>query len=91
VNLLILIPLCYTLTFVLTWLYANVWAALLYVAALPLLSLFAWYYYRFFAATRQAWRCRRQMKSDRWRELSELRADLHDRLDYLLIRKQKAN
>jgi 1-acyl-sn-glycerol-3-phosphate acyltransferase len=87
-GILIIIPLCYTLTFLLTCLYVNAWAAAVHVAALPLLSLFAWHYSRVFLDMRKNRNFRRRRHAEKRQELKQLRAGLHERLNHLLLRKQ---
>ncbi|MDR2469311.1 MAG: 1-acyl-sn-glycerol-3-phosphate acyltransferase [Tannerella sp.] len=87
-SILITIPLFHTLTFVLTWIYAGLWTALLYTAALPFIGLFAWDYRKFFLDTRQAWHHRRRWKTEQMQTLKQLRDDLYRRLDDLLTKKE---
>ncbi|MDR3261335.1 MAG: 1-acyl-sn-glycerol-3-phosphate acyltransferase [Tannerella sp.] len=89
VSLLFTIPLFYTLTFVLTWSYVNLWTAPVYLAALPFLGLCAWYYRKFFLDTRQAWHYRRNMNTGKLQTLRKRRNGLYDRLDNLLNVKSK--
>jgi hypothetical protein len=75
---------------VLTWGCVNLWAALVYLAALPLLGLFAWYYRKFFLDTRQAWHYRRNMNTGKLQTLRKRRNGLYDRLDNLLnVKREK--
>jgi len=83
-SVMITIPLFYTLTFVLTWIYVNVWLALIYLAALPLLGLFAWYYRKFFKQTIQALRFRKNIHTKKLNDLRKLRKSLFEKLDGLL-------
>jgi 1-acyl-sn-glycerol-3-phosphate acyltransferase len=87
ISTLFTIPLLYALTFVLTWIYVNIWAAAAYLAAVPVLALFAWYYRTFLVHTLQAWRYRKHMKTETLRTLQALRADIHQRLNQLLENK----
>ena len=87
-SVLITIPLFHTLTFVLTWICAGLWTALVYTAALPFIGLFAWYYRKFFLDTRQAWLHRRRRKTERMQTLKQLRDDLYRRLDDVLTGKE---
>jgi 1-acyl-sn-glycerol-3-phosphate acyltransferase len=84
-SIMITIPLFYTLTFVLTWIYANVWLALVYLAALPLLGLFAWYYRKFFKQTMQALRFLTNINTKEMNNLRVLRKGLFEGLNRLLI------
>ena len=84
-SILITIPLFYTLTFVLTWIYTNVWLSLIYIAALPLLGLFAWYYLQFLKQTIQALQFRINLKTEKLNNLSSLRKKLFERLNKLLM------
>jgi 1-acyl-sn-glycerol-3-phosphate acyltransferase len=84
-SIMITIPLFYTLTFVLTWIYANVWLALACLAALPLLGLFAWYYRKFFKQTIQALRFRINFKTKKMNNLRVLRKGLFEGLDKLFM------
>ncbi|MDR2137953.1 MAG: 1-acyl-sn-glycerol-3-phosphate acyltransferase [Tannerella sp.] len=84
ISLLFTIPVFYTLTFVLIWMYVDVWTAAAYLAALPSLALFAWHYRKFVVRTLQAWRFRRHMRTEKQRTLQALRTDLHRRLKQLL-------
>ena len=88
-SILITIPLFYALTFVLTWIYASVWLALIYLALLPCLGLFAWYYRKFFIQTMQALRFRIKCKTAIIQNLKYLRTTVYDRLNDLLICKSK--
>ena len=83
-SIMITIPLFYTLTFVLTWIYTNVWLALIYLAALPLLGLFAWYYLKFYKRTIQAFRFRINLKTKKLNDLRNLRKHLFEWMDELL-------
>jgi hypothetical protein len=83
-SVLITIPLFYTLTFVLTWIYTNVCLALIYLAALPLFGLFAWYYLKFYKQTIQALRFRINLKTKKLNDLSILRKELFEGLNKLL-------
>jgi 1-acyl-sn-glycerol-3-phosphate acyltransferase len=87
VSTLFTIPLLYALTFALTWIYVSLWAAAVYLAALPFLALFAWYYRTFLVRTLQAWRFRTHMKTETGQTLQTLRADMHQRLNRLLENK----
>jgi hypothetical protein len=84
-SVLITIPLLYTLTFILTWIYANIWLALIYLAALPLLGLFAWYYLKFLKQTIQALQFRINFKTKKLNDLKILRKGLFEGLNKLLM------
>ncbi|MDR2765037.1 MAG: 1-acyl-sn-glycerol-3-phosphate acyltransferase [Tannerella sp.] len=84
ISTLFTIPVLYALTFVLTWMYVNVWVAAVYLATLRFLTLFAWHYRRFFIRTLQAWRYRMHLKTETLQALQALRADIHHRLNRLL-------
>ena len=84
-SIMITIPLFYTLTFILAWIYVNIWVALIYVAALPLLGLFAWYYRKFYMQTKQACLFRKSLKTNKLNDLCALRKDLHEELNKLLM------
>ena len=84
-SILFTIPIFYTLTFVLTWIFTNVWAALIYLVLLPLLGLFAWYYRIFFIQTMQAIRYRINFKTKKMNDLRILHTGVHNRLDELFM------
>jgi len=84
-SVLITIPLLYTMTFVLTWFFTNVWVALIHLASLPLLVLFANYYLRFLEKTKQALRFRIHFKTNKMNDLRRLRDGIHQRLNELLM------
>ena len=88
-SVLITIPILYTLAFVLTWILTNVWVALIHLASLPLLALFAWYYRKFLQTTMQALRFRINFKTNILDDLKNLRAKLYDRLNELLPSESK--
>ena len=77
-------PLLYTLTFILVWIFLNFWAALVYGLALPWLGLFAFYYWRLIVKTWQNIRFRLIAGSDEGRKLRELRKNLYNRLNKIL-------
>ncbi|MDR0349242.1 MAG: 1-acyl-sn-glycerol-3-phosphate acyltransferase [Tannerella sp.] len=78
------IPLLYTFTFMLAYIYMNFWIALIYLALLPLLGLFAWYYRKFFIQTWQALHFRKNINTTRLNQLKDLRTDIHNKLDIFL-------
>jgi ABC-type multidrug transport system fused ATPase/permease subunit len=86
-SVMITIPLFYTLTFILTWVYVNIWLALIYLAALPLLGLFAWYYRKFYIRIMQALRFQINFKTDKLNDLFLLRKELFEGLNKLLLGK----
>jgi hypothetical protein len=86
-SVLFTIPVLYALTFVLTGIYVNLWAAAAYLVLLPFLALFAWYYRKFLGRTLQAWRFRMRRNTEAGRALQALRTDLHHRLNRLLENK----
>jgi hypothetical protein len=81
----ITIPLFYTLTFVLTWVYVNVWIAFVYLSALPLLGLFAWHYRKVYKRTLQALRFRLNFKTEKLTDLYMLRKEVFEGLNKLLL------
>jgi 1-acyl-sn-glycerol-3-phosphate acyltransferase len=86
-SILITIPVLYTLAFALTWIFTNVWVALIHLASLPLLALFAWYYRKYFLKTMQALRFRINFKTTKLNDLRNLRANMYNWLNELLIDK----
>ena len=78
------IPIFYTLTFVLTWIFVNMWVAIIYLALLPVVGLFAWYYWKFFKQTMQALRFRMKLKTKEMSDLNDLRQHIVGKLDELL-------
>jgi hypothetical protein len=83
ISVLITIPLLYTLTFVLTWIFTNLWCALIYLAMLPFIGLFAWYYWRFCKQTMQAFRFRLNIKTKKMNDLIAMRKRMTNGLDEL--------
>lgn len=83
-SVLITIPIFYTTTFILTCIYINIWIALFYLALLPLLGLFAWYYKKSFIQTCQALRFRKYINTTKLNNLKELRVNMYKKLDTLL-------
>lgn len=77
------IPALYALTFIIALIYINNWCALIYLALLPLLGLFAWYYRKYFIETCQALRFRKNMNTSKLKELTNLRTNIHNQLDTL--------
>jgi hypothetical protein len=84
ISVLITIPLLYTLTFVLTWIFANLWWALIYLAMLPFIGLFAWYYWRFFKQTIQAVQFRLKRNTKVMSDLVVVRKRMENGLDNFL-------
>ena len=72
---LLTIPLFYTLTFVLLFWLANIWAAIIYTCMLPALGIFAWNYWQFLKRTCRMVRFRR-IKADKRQEISNLRSEI---------------
>jgi 1-acyl-sn-glycerol-3-phosphate acyltransferase len=87
-SVLITIPVLYTLTFVLAWMYVNVIAAAVYVLLLPYFGLFAWYYRKHVVRTLQdvRFRCAAGAKkgADKINELKALRTGIYERLSKIL-------
>ena len=73
-------PVFYTLTFIIAWIIANFWIALIYALLLPWLGLFAFYYARFAVRTGQNIRFRRLVKTTLGQKISELRNNMNKRL-----------
>ncbi|MDR2918561.1 MAG: 1-acyl-sn-glycerol-3-phosphate acyltransferase [Tannerella sp.] len=78
------IPIFYALSFILICIYINILSALIYIALLPLLGLFAWYYRKFFIQTCQAIRFRSNLGTNRLKDLIGLRTKIYNQLDTLL-------
>ncbi|MDR1746658.1 MAG: 1-acyl-sn-glycerol-3-phosphate acyltransferase [Tannerella sp.] len=89
INVLITIPLFYTIAFILMWIYANIWMAFIYFVSLPALGLFAWYYRKFFLSTRQAWNYHKQKGTTTLDKLKALRTALHQRLTTVFMTEKK--
>ena len=79
-SVMLTMPLMYTLTFILVWIFMNFWVALAYGLTLPWLGLFAHYYWRWAVKTWQNWRFRFVAKTDAVGKLRILRDDLYERL-----------
>ena len=73
-------PVFYTLTFIIAWIFANFWIALIYALLLPWLGLFAFYYARFAVRTGQNIRFRTTLGY----KIRDLRNNLNERLNKLL-------
>ena len=84
ISVMVTMPLLYTLTFVLTWLYLNIWVALVYSIALPWLGLFAWYYGQYAARIVRDIRFRRIAGTDKVNALRDLRTMIYKKLNNIL-------
>ena len=84
ISSLITMPILYTLTFILVWVFLNFWIAFVYAIALPWLGLFAYYYWRFAIKALQNIRFRRMATTGVGRKLRDLRNKLFERLNILL-------
>jgi len=83
-SVLLTIPIFYTLTFILAYIYINIWIALIYLALLPLLGLFAWYYRKSFIQICQVMRFRKDINTTKLNILRNIRTDIYQKLDALL-------
>jgi hypothetical protein len=83
-SILFTIPVFYAVTFFLTWHFTNVWLALIHLLSLPLLGLFAWYYLKFFKRTIKAVRFRLNFRTQKMKDLRELRKEITGKLDELI-------
>ena len=88
-SVLITIPLLYTLAFGLTWVFTNVWVALIHLISLPFMILLTWYYRMFVKKTMQALRFRIHYKTNKMNDLRRLRDGIHARLNELLMNENK--
>ena len=84
ISVLITMPLLYTLSFVLVWVYVNFFVAIVYALALPYLGLFAWYYKQYAVSMTRNIRYRRLKGTDTFRNLKELREIINERLNNIL-------
>ena len=84
ISVLITMPVLYTLSFVLAWVYVNVWVAAIYALLLPCLGLFAWYYVQFAVRIRQNILFRCLVGSEKISALRELRTMIYERLSKIL-------
>jgi 1-acyl-sn-glycerol-3-phosphate acyltransferase len=84
ISVLITMPLLYTLSFVLAWVYVNFCVAIVYALALPYLGLFAWYYKQYAVRIMQNMRFRRLKGTEKFRNLKELREVINERLNNIL-------
>ena len=78
------IPIFYLLTFILAWVFCNWWIALIYLAMLPALGLFAWYYRKFAIDTWHAYRFRRYRKSEDIQTMVKLRRKIFKQMDGIM-------
>ena len=83
-SVMLTMPLLYTLTFILVWIFANFWVATIYGLALPWLGLFAFKYWRLAVQTWQNIRFRLIAKSDAVSKLRDLRDNMYYRLNKVL-------
>ncbi len=72
------IPLFCGATFILTWIYSGLWAALIYMAIMPLLMIFAWNYKKWIKTTLQD--IRYLHNKQRIATLVNLKKEISDRL-----------
>ena len=84
ISVMITMPALYTLSFVLTWVYVNVWVAVVYALALPYLGLFAWYYGQYAVRMVRNIRFRKLDGTDDLSALRELRVMIYERLNDIL-------
>ena len=84
ISALFTIPTFYAFSFLLMYTYTNIWIALIYLALLPLLGLFAWYYRKSFVRICQAIRFRKYKNATKIKMLRDIRTDIYQKLDTLL-------
>ena len=84
ISVLVTMPLLYTLTFIVSWVYVNIWVALVYVLILPWLGLFAWYYSRYADTIVCNIRFRRFAGTEKLKALRVLRARIYEKLNNIL-------
>ena len=84
ISVLITMPVLYTLSFVLAWVYINIWVAVVYALALPYLGLFAWYYRQYALRMMQNIRFRNLAGTDNISALRELRLTIYERINNIL-------
>ena len=84
ISVLITMPVLYTLSFVLAWVYVNVWVAIVYAAVLPYLGLFAWYYKQYAIRMKQNIRFRKLAGKDKLNIMREMRANIYESLNEIL-------
>ena len=83
-SVMLTMPLLYTLTFILTWIFSCFRVAFVYGLALPWLGLFAYHYWRWVVKTWQNLRFRLKAKSTAVCKLRDLRDNLYKRLNKIL-------
>ena len=83
-SVMLTMPLLYTLTFILVWIYTNFWVATIYGLSLPWLGLFAYKYWRLAVKTWQNIRFRLIAKSDAVCKLRDLRNNLYNRINKIV-------
>ncbi|MBR2429081.1 MAG: 1-acyl-sn-glycerol-3-phosphate acyltransferase [Alistipes sp.] len=81
VSALITFPVCLIVPFILIWIFANVWWALGYVVAYPLMFIFAWNYIRLFHKFMGSWRFVAPKNRTTVERLKALRKSIHERLN----------
>ena len=84
ISVLITMPVLYTLSFILAWVYVNIWLALVYALALPYLGLFAWYYRRYAVKIMQNIRFLNLNGTDKLNALMKLRTMIYEKLNNIL-------
>ena len=82
-SVLLTIPLFYGLSFALVAIYANILFAIIYIAMLPFIGIFAWNYWQFAKRTCRMVRFRR-LSADKRQSLNGLRKSIIEKLDNLL-------
>lgn len=82
-SVLLTIPLFYGLSFALVAIYANVLFAIIYIAMLPFIGIFAWNYWQFAKRTCRMVRFRR-LSADKRQSLNGLRKSIVEKLDGIL-------
>jgi len=84
VSALITFPICLVVPFILIWIFVNVWWALGYVVAFPLMFIFAWNYQRLFHKFMGSLRFVMPKNRATVERLKALRKSIHERLDAVL-------
>lgn len=84
VSALITFPVCLIVPFILIWIFVNVWWALGYVVAFPLMFIFAWNYQRLFLKFMGSLRFVMPKNRATVEHLKALRKSIHERLDAAL-------
>ena len=82
----ITMPVLYTLSFVLVWVYVNIWVAVIYLLFLPFLGLFAWYYRKYFVRTMRNIYFH-NIQRETICEVRRLREMIYERLNKILYKK----